>query len=274
MVTKLILEYDGSEFAGWARQPGLRTVQAELERALRTVLGERGLDGEPLGLAVAGRTDRGVHAWEQVASYAHEAVDPVRLNTLLPPDIAVRTSEPAPASFDARRDARSRTYCYRVLARRARGVHTRRNALWWPHPLDRGALAECARALLGRHDFTAFTPTETEHTRFEREVLRAEWRTTTIAEAPTRPGGPASPPPWSPRACTSGLGEAELLEFWIEADTFMRHMNRVLVGTMLEVAGGRRALDEFTSLLAGRPRTEAGPTAPAHGLALASVAYR
>ncbi len=177
VVTKLTLEYDGSEFAGWARQPGLRTVQEEVERALRTVLGERGCDGEPLALTVAGRTDRGVHAWAQVAGYAHEAVDPARLNTLLGADVAVLASEPAPDGFDARRDARSRTYCYRVLARRARGVFTRGHALWWPHPLDREALAECARALVGTHDFTAFTPTETEHVRFEREVLRAEWRT-------------------------------------------------------------------------------------------------
>ena len=244
MVTKLTLEYDGSEFAGWARQPELRTVQEELERVLRTILGERGVDGQPLALSVAGRTDRGVHAWGQVASYAHEAVDPIRLNTLLAPDIAVLASEPAPAGFDARRDARSRTYCYRVLARRERGVFTRGRALWWPQPIDREALDACARSLLGRHDFTAFTPTETEHKRFERDVLRAEWRT----------GG-------------------DLLEFWIEADTFMRHMNRVLVGTMLEVAAGRRTLDEFRLLLEGRPRLEAGPTAAAHGLALASVAY-
>ncbi|HWX44412.1 MAG TPA: tRNA pseudouridine(38-40) synthase TruA [Solirubrobacteraceae bacterium] len=244
MVTKLTLEYDGSEFAGWARQPGLRTVQEEVEGVLRTILGERGVDGEPLGLTVAGRTDRGVHAWGQVASYAHEAVDPVRLNTLLPADIAVLASEPAPEGFDARRDARSRTYCYRVLARRERGVFTRGSALWWPSRIDRDLLSQCARALPGRHDFTAFTPTETEHVRFEREVLRAEWRT-----------------------------EEELLEFWIEADTFMRHMNRVLVGTMLEVAGGRRTVEDFRRLLEGWPRSEAGLTAPAHGLALASVSY-
>ena len=176
MVTKLTLEYDGGEFAGWARQPGMRTVQEEVERVLHTILGECGHDGEPLALAVAGRTDRGVHAWGQVASYAHEAVDPLRLNSLLAKDVAVLASEPAPEDFDARHAARSRTYCYRVLARRTRGVFTRTDALWCPHPLDLAALQECARRLPGVHDFTAFTPTETGHTRFERDVLRAEWR--------------------------------------------------------------------------------------------------
>ncbi len=130
MVTKLTLEYDGASFAGWGRQPGLRTVQEELERALRTVLGDTGSDGQPLKLTVAGRTDRGVHAWGQVASYAHEAVDPLRLNGLLDDDLAVLAAEPAPDAFDARRDARSRTYCYRVLARRARSVFARRTAFW------------------------------------------------------------------------------------------------------------------------------------------------
>ncbi|HUB36043.1 MAG TPA: tRNA pseudouridine(38-40) synthase TruA [Solirubrobacteraceae bacterium] len=238
MVTKLTLEYDGTEFAGWARQPGLRTVQEELERALATIL------GEPLTLTVAGRTDRGVHAWGQVASYAHEAIDPRRLNALLPEDVAVLASEPAPEGFDARRDATSRTYCYRVLARPARGVFERDRSLWWPRPLDLDALRACAQALVGTHDFTAFTPTDSDHVRFEREVMRAEW-----------------------------VGEGGMLEFWIQADTFMRHMNRILVGTMLEVAGGRRTVSEFEELLSGRPRSEAGPTAPAHGLALASVGY-
>jgi tRNA pseudouridine38-40 synthase len=245
MVTKLTIEYDGTGFAGWARQPHKRTVQEELERALRTILGDSGQDGQRLALTVAGRTDAGVHAWGQVASYRHEAVDPVRLNGLLDDDLAVLASEPAADGFDARRDALSRTYCYRVLARRTRSVFERSRAYWWHVPVDGGALDACASALLGRHDFTAFTPTETEHSYFHCNVISAEWR---------------------------HAGE-HLLEFWVEADMFLRHMNRVLVGTMLDVASGAISVEEFAALLDGRPRARAGRTAPAHGLALASVSY-
>jgi tRNA pseudouridine38-40 synthase len=239
MTSRMVLEYDGGEFAGWARQPAQRSVQGEVERALRTILRD-----DELSVVVAGRTDAGVHAWGQVCSYEHEAVDPLRLNALLPADVAVLDCNPARDGFDARHDAVSRTYCYRVLHRRARSVWLAGRAWWHGWDLDREALRACALALPGTHDFTAFTPKETYHTRFERNVLSARWRE-----------------------------DGDLLEFWITADTFMRHMNRVLVGTMLEVATGRRSLRDFTELLEGRPRAQAGATAPPHGLALASVAY-
>ena len=213
-------------------------MQGELERALGVLL------RAPAALTVAGRTDRGVHAWGQVASYPGEPVAVRALNALTPPEVSVLAADPAPAGFDARRDARSRTYCYRLLARSAPSPFERARALHWPHPIDRGALRACAEALLGEHDFTAFTPTETDHVRFERVVIDARW-----AE------------------------RGELLEFWITADAFMRHMNRALVGTMLEVAGGRRSLASFRALLEGRPRAAAGPTAPAHGLHFAEADY-
>ena len=200
MTARLLLEYDGSDFGGWASQPGVRTVQATVEDALATVCAAR------CGSSVAGRTDRGVHARGQVASHEGEPAPRRNLNALLPPDVAALASEPAPDGFDARRDARSRTYRYRLHTRSAPSPFEQGRALWWPRPLDREALDACAAALLGTHDFTAFTPTETDHVRFERDVFRAEW----VQES------------------------EDVLAFWIEADTFMRHMVRVLVGTMLE----------------------------------------
>ena len=213
-------------------------MQGELERALAILL------RAPAELTVAGRTDRGVHAWGQVASYPGVPVPLRSLNALTPPQVSVLAAVPAPAGFDARRDARSRTYCYRVLTRPAPSPFERDRALHWPHPIDRAALAACATALVGEHDFTAFTPADTYHVRFDRVVLDARW-----------------------------VDRGDLLEFWITADAFMRHMNRTLVGTMLEVAGGRRTPDAFAALLAGRPRAAAGPTAPAHGLHFARVDY-
>lgn len=188
-----------------------------------------------------------MHARAQVAGYAHEAVDPLSLNALLPADIAVLASEPARPGFDARRDAISRTYCYRIWTRRSRSPFERGRSLWWSWPLQREALRACAALLEGSHDFTAFTPAETKHVRFERDVLSAQWR--------------------------EAGDQGELLELWIEADAFLRQMIRVLVGTMLEVAGGRRSVESFAALLDGRPRAEAGATAAPHGLYLASVRY-
>jgi tRNA pseudouridine38-40 synthase len=241
-VTRLDIEYDGTGFSGWAAQPGLRTVQAEMEAALATILHAE------VRLSVAGRTDAGVHATGQVASFESEADMPGdlmrRLNGVLPVDVAVIAVSSAPDGFDARRDARSRSYCYRVLTRPAPSPFERGRALWWPYRLDPGALEACAALLPGNHDFTAFTPTDTDHVRFEREVMRAEW-----------------------------LREGEILAFWVEADAFMRNMVRVLVGTMLEVGSGRLEVGSFERLLEGAPRSDAGETAPAHGLYLASVRY-
>jgi tRNA pseudouridine38-40 synthase len=196
-------------------------------------------------LEVAGRTDRGVHARGQVVSYPGPLPSLRSVNGLLRGPIVVRSAEAAPEGFSARHDAVSRSYAYRLFTRPTSSPFEIGRALWSPARIDVEALHACAAAMRGLRDFTAFTPAETAHRHFRRTVHRAEWV----------PAG------------------EDVLEFRIEADAFLRHMNRILVGTMLEVARGERRVEDFTALLDGAPRSAAGRTAPAHGLYLESVRY-
>jgi tRNA pseudouridine38-40 synthase len=238
---RLTLEYDGTGFRGWARQPGLRTVEGVVADALDRVA------SDVQDLAVAGRTDAGVHARGQVVSVRVGDGPPTErfakaLNSILPDDVAVVAAEGADARFHARFSARARSYRYIVLPRPERSALRARRALWWPYPVDADALRAAAATIVGTHDFRAFTPTETLHRSFRRSVSAASW---------------------------SGIGDE--LHFVVTADAFLRHMVRTLVGTMLEF--GQAAPERLPALLEGRPRAEAGATASPSGLYLEHVEY-
>lgn len=239
MRLRLTLEYAGTGFRGWAAQPGQRTVEGVLRDALDAAYGSWA------GLAVAGRTDSGVHALGQVASVEAAGGPPVEraaeaLNTALPDDVSVLGAEEAPAGFHARRSAKARSYRYRIYRRRAPSPFEARRAWWYPRPINRGALDEAAVLLLGEHDFRAFTPTDTKHEVFLRNVIEARW-----------------------------VDRDHALELEITADSFLRHMVRTLVGSMLELPPKRIA--ELIS--DGGARSDAGTSAPPWGLYLERVHY-
>jgi tRNA pseudouridine38-40 synthase len=239
----MVLEYDGTDYHGWQVQPDLVTVQGSLEGALATILGER------VRLEAAGRTDAGVHARGQVAAFStRQTADCARLqrglNALCGPGIVAREVGPVAEDFDPRRDALSRRYEYRIHNAPWPSPFTRRHA-WHVHrPLDAAAMAEAAKVLVGEHDFSSFQAADCD------------------AENPVR------------RVFASTCETAgDEIVYHVEATAFLRHMVRNVVGTLVEVGTRDRPRDDFLTLLAARDRTQAGATAPAHGLCLVRVEY-
>lgn len=240
-----LVEYDGRDFAGWAVQPGQRTVEQTLSEALATVL------RQPVKLAVAGRTDAGVHASGQVVSFSADTDLPpetiaYKATAVMPKDLALRRCVQVPEVFDARKRAVSRSYEYRVLNAKIRSPLAREGSVYISRRLDETALRAAADNILGEHDFRAFTPSRTYHSYFVRRVAESFWER-----------------------------EGEQLVYRVTADSFLYGMVRALVGTMLEVADGKRSPESLAELLDGEMlhRSSAGPSAPARGLTLTGVGY-
>ena len=240
---KVTLEYDGTDFCGFQYQVGQRSVQDDVEKAILQ------LTGQAVRINGAGRTDTGVHALGQVIGFQVDTRIPtermvVALNSALPRDVAATAAVEVDELFHARFSAKSRSYAYLILNRPARSAVYDRFSCHWPHKLDVSAMRDGAQSLVGRQDFVAWA-NETEEVRTTvRTVMRC------------------------------GLRRAgSFILFRIEADAFLRSMVRNIVGTLLEVGGGKRPASDVARITESRDRTQAGPTAPARGLCLVRVQY-
>lgn len=240
---KLILEYDGTNYHGWQKQPGLLTIQGVLEECLAK------LTGNLIHVKAAGRTDAGVHALAQVTNFKSHIMLPEEivqkaLNRMLPEDIVVKKVEEVPLAFDARRHAKSKTYRYTLLIRPYRSPLERLYSLFIPFPLNVSAMAEAASYLVGQHDFSSFRATGGGRTHPVRHVIDTRFSL-----------------------------EGDHLSFFITADAFLKHMVRIIVGTLLEVGKGKLSPQDFKAILEAKDRKRAGKTIAAKGLCLMEVSY-
>jgi len=267
---KLTLAYDGTDFQGWQVQPGHPTIQGELQAALGRITGESPL---PQG---SGRTDAGVHALAQVASFPLRAPIPPEnlhraLNRTLPPSIRVSETKTVRSTFHARHSAQAKTYEYRILRASDCSPFLARYVYACPWPLSLEALQASARLFEGQHDFLSFAATDPDLSHRESEPVETRF------QSEKAPGAPA--PVSTVRTIFSSAWEqhstdaGDLLIYRVRGNGFLHHMVRNLVGTMIDVARGQLALEEIPRILAARSRSEAGPTAPARGLFLHSVDY-
>lgn len=286
---KLTLAYDGTDYSGWQVQPGERTIQGELQEALQRVTGENPL---PQG---SGRTDAGVHALGQVASFWMLAPIPPEnlkraLNRTLPEAIRILDAEIAPASFHARHSAVAKTYEYRIFREPLCPPFLARYVLACTWPLDFDALQAAARMFVGEHDFLSFAATDPDlgirsmkieeqtdaETTGKGNLFAGRLHTISIRTINLQPSVPQKTSvrtifssTWERQQCEAG----ELLVYRVRGNGFLHHMVRNLVGTMVDVGRGRTRADEIPKMLAARARATAGPTAPARGLFLHSVEY-
>lgn len=241
---KLIIEYDGSRHHGWQRQPNGRTIQGEIETAIRT------LTGQNVVLIGSGRTDAGVHALGQTANFtcATRLTAPQLLNglnALLPAEIVIHACEPAPEGFHARYDVLSKLYRYRILNRAVPAAVGRQYQWWIRSPLDVVSMRAAARLLVGRQDFKSFEGAGSPRAHTIRHIMEA---------------------------CVT-CPSAEQIDFDIEADGFLRCMVRNIVGTLVEIGRGHLAPEQMRVIIDARDRTRAGATAPPQGLCLVRVRY-